>query len=188
MESVVLPRQSSEQSWGLISTFLKDNVPRLFIVLLDCHKVMSEKDDHVIFVSSSASKTAKMHAEEDDGNIGKAEGSSVSDASPNITRRIGGQRGHGTKLMQQILVIIDAKEFSRARDVSELKAQLDESHKNYVASAEKFCKSLDSGSVPYQKYVTQLHSRNEELVNLNARLAEYLLEPRILRNALLLVA
>ena len=151
-------------------------MPRLFIVLLDCDKVMSEKDDHVIFVSSSASKTAQMHAEEDDGNVRKAEGSSVSDAPLNITRRIGGQRGRGTKLMQQILVIIDAKEFSRAREVSELKAQLDESHKNYVASAEEYCKSLDSGSVRYQEYVTQLHSRNEELVNLNARIAEYLLE------------
>ena len=78
--------------------------------------------------------------------------------------------------MQQIFVIIDAKAFSRAREVSELKAQLEESHKNYVASAEEFCKSLDSGSVHYQEYVTQLYSRNEELVNLNARIGEYLLE------------
>ena len=136
---------------------------------------MSEKDDHVIFVSSSASKTAQMHAEEDDGNVRKAEGSSVSEAPPNITRRTDGQRCHGTKLMQQILVIIDAKKFSRAREVSELKAQLDESHKNYAASAEEICESLDSGSVRYQEYVTQLHSRNEELVNLHARIAEYLL-------------
>ena len=107
------------------------------MVLLDCHKAMSEKD--VIFVSSFASKTAQMHAEEDDGSVRKAEGLFVSDAPPNITRGIGGQRGHGTKLMQQVLVIIDAKEFSRAREVSELKTQLDESHKNYVASAEEFC-------------------------------------------------
>ena len=50
---------------------------------------MSEKDDQVIFVSSSASKTAQMHAEEEDANVRKAEGSSVSHAPSNLTRRIG---------------------------------------------------------------------------------------------------
>ena len=83
----------------------------MFIVLFDCHKVMSENYDHVIFASSSASKNAQTHAEEDDANVKKAEGSCVSDAPPNITRRIGAQRGHGKKLMQQILVILMLKNF-----------------------------------------------------------------------------
>ena len=72
------------------------------------------------------------------------------DALLNATRRIGGQRGHCTKLMQQVLLIVNEKEFHRAREVADLKNQLDRSHEGYTTSVEEFCKSLDQDSPRYQ--------------------------------------
>ena len=100
----------------------------------------------------------------------------ASDALLNATHRIGGQRGHCTKLMQQVLLIVNEKEFHRAREVADLKNQLYRSHEGYTTSVEEFCKSLDQDSPRYQEYMLQLNARTVELVDLRARVAEFMLE------------
>ena len=100
----------------------------------------------------------------------------ASDALLNATRRIGGLRGHCTKLMQQVLLIVNEKEFHRAREVADLKNQLCRSHEGYTTSVVEFCKSLDQDSPRYQEYMLQLNARTVELVDLRARVAEFMLE------------
>ena len=74
------------------------------------------------------------------------------------------------------MLIVNEKEFHRAREVADLKNQLDRSHEGYTTSVEEFCKSLDQDSPRYQEYMLQLNARTVELVNLRARLAEFMLK------------
>ena len=111
-----------------------------------------------------------------DSDIPEVQEVPASDATLSATRRIGGQRGHCTKLMQQVLLIVNEKEFHRAREVADLKNQLDRSHEGYTTSVEEFCKPLDQDSPRYQEYMLQLNARTVELVDLRARVAEFMLE------------
>ena len=111
-----------------------------------------------------------------DSGIPEVQEVPASDATLSATRRIGGQRGYCTKLMQQVWLILNEKEFRRAREVVELKAQLEKSHEVYAASVEEFCKSLDQESPRYQEYMLQLNSRTVELADVQARVAEFMLE------------
>ena len=72
--------------------------------------------------------------------------------------------------------MVNEKEFHRAREVTDLKAQLEKSHEVYAASVEEFCKSLDQDSLRYQEYMLQLNSRTVELADLQARVTEFMLE------------
>ena len=111
-----------------------------------------------------------------DVDIPEVKEAPASDALLNATRRIGGQRGYCTTLMQQFWLMLNEKEYRRAREVVELKAQLEKSHEVYAASVEEFCKSLDQGSPRYQEYMLQLNSRTVELADLHARVAEFMFE------------
>ena len=111
-----------------------------------------------------------------DSDIPEVQEVPASDAMLSATRRIGGHRGYCTKLMQQVWLILNEKEYRRARDVVELKAQLEKSHEVYAASVEEFCKSLDQDSPRYQEYMLQLNSRTVELADLQARITEFMLE------------
>ena len=60
-----------------------------------------------------------------DSGIPEVQEVPASDATLSATRSIGGQRGYCTKLMQQVWLILNEKEYRRAREVVELKAQLE---------------------------------------------------------------
>ena len=111
-----------------------------------------------------------------DSDIPEVQEVPASDATLSATCRIGGQRGYCTKLMQQVWLILNEKEYRRAREVVELKAQLEKSHKVYAASVEEFCKCLDQDSPHYQEDMLQLNFRTVELADLQARITEFMLE------------
>ena len=108
------------------------------------------------------------------GHVGESD--LYSDAMLVVTCRIGGQRSHVTRLVQQLLPFLEAHDYPRVDEVVALKGKVNTAHTRCVEVVKEFLASLDMGSCRYKEYTEQLCTKNEELKQPNLRIANFILE------------
>jgi len=94
----------------------------------------------------------------------------------NVVKSIGGQHGQVTKLLQQLISILDSGNHSRASEVFELQGWIKLAQDKYARSVREFCQTLGSESERCKVYTDQLQARDCEISHANEQVNAFLLE------------